>query len=139
MFRTTIQTFVLACSVLAVSACASTQPTPSTGPQNVDPGAPAHEQVVASFENLAVSLDSARHECAQVASQLTAWTQGHRGSYGELSVNARQADLDDAARDVHTRRLTSALNKIMDVVAGCGDDPGAQKAFTEFDVLVDPQ
>lgn len=132
--------FIAACVIFALVACTGgTQSPGSTGPQNVDPNAPSYERVVVSFENLAATLSGVNGDCDKLASSMSTWTSHHNGSYGGLSANARTEQLSAAARDDASRRLNTALGTIVDAMGQCGDHPGAQKAFTEFDVLVDPQ
>ena len=77
--------------------------------------------------------------CDQVSAQLYGWLKSNNSGYGQLSQGAAASQLEVAAHDGYEQRLTAAFTTIVDVTGGCREHAGVQAAFTEFDVLVDPQ
>lgn len=131
-----ILAFTLTVSLLACGGSKQGQgPTqPTAGPD-----APAPERVVALFEALAADVVAAASDCEAIAGLLSKWTETHRDSYGELSGESARTEMAKADRLAQEDRLRAALTTIVDAVAGCGSNPQAQAAYTQFDVLVDPQ
>ena len=140
-FAAMVPRFLVVAAALAfLTACPSGGQTPApTNLQNVDPDAPASLRVVVLFENLASSLDASRQDCDQVAAQLYGWIQSNEKGYGGLSASAESSPLEGQVHSDYSGRLERALTTVVEVAGGCQDHPGAQAAFTEFDVLLDPQ
>ena len=100
--------------------------------------APAAERAVGFFERLAYDLSTAGKDCDQIAGRLSSFTRSHQTDYPSLANQAQHTPLDPEARAAHDQRLRSALASILTAVDNCPAHTGAQKAFTEFDLLVDP-
>jgi hypothetical protein len=125
---------------LAASACTGTrQPAPQPPLKNVAEDAPAAERLAVELENLATTLAGSQGDCDQIAAQLYGWTKGHAESYPGLAADASRAPLQAADHAEYKRRVSAALGGVLDAVGRCPEHSGAQAAFTEFDVLLDPR
>lgn len=136
---TSIRMSLLICVCALLAACSSGQSTPGVQePKPVAADAPAAERAVGLFERLAYEVSTAGQDCDRIADRLSSFTRNHQTDYPSLADQARSTPLDAEARAAHDQRLRSALASILTAVDGCAAHAGAQKAFTEFDLLVDP-
>lgn len=132
----------IAITALIGAACGGAQSTRSTDPARggaADSNAPAPARVVALFERLSADLEAASADCDRIAAVLSTWTDDHRDDYAELSARARASTLAAEQGQRYRERLRAALDVVVGTASSCGDHPGAQAAFTRFDVLVDPR
>ena len=124
---------------LSLSACTGSSQTPT--PQNVkavDENAPAPEQLAVQLENLATALSGAQNDCDVVAAQLYGWTKGRQGDFPATAAKTADTQLEQSVYDGYKQRMDAALSGILDAVQRCKNHAGAQAAFTEFDVMLDP-
>jgi hypothetical protein len=130
---------IAATATLVLTGCGGAQSNQTTGPgpAAADSGAPA--RVVALFENLAADLQAADADCDRIATVLTTWTDDHRKDYPDLVRQAQTGELPAEQGQSYRERLHAALDVVVGTATRCGEHPGAQAAFTRFDVLVDPQ
>lgn len=129
----------LAIAALVLVACGGAQSKQTTdqGATATDSGAPA--RVVALFEKLAADLQTAAADCDRVAAVLTTWTDDHKNDYPTVAGQAQASELPAEQGQSYRERLHTALDVVVGAAARCGEHPGAQAAFTRFDVLVDPR
>jgi hypothetical protein len=137
-----IRLSLLICACALLTACSSSpagSPAGAQAPKPVAADAPAAERAVGLFERLAYDLSAAGNDCDQVAAHFSTFSQSHQTDYPTLANQAWHTSLDPEARAAHDQRLRTAVASILAAVEGCGTHAAAQKAYTEFDLLVDPQ
>lgn len=126
-------------AIMGLAGCTGgAQTPPPESLQNVDSSAPPAERLTTHLENLASTLASSKGDCEQLAAQLYGWTKARQADFPELARDTAANQLEQSAYDAYRGRIQGAVSTVLDAVAACPNHAGAQAAFTEFDVLLDP-
>jgi hypothetical protein len=124
---------IIACVAACLSACAGAERS-----ANAPSDAPG-ESLVRLMEGLARDVESAGESCSDFAELVSDWVERERGTIEALvdDLDQRVGEMTEAEIEALDERLTTAFEVIVHRASECGEHPGAQRAFGEFDAVIE--
>jgi hypothetical protein len=118
---------------LGLGACAGAERNAATPADS--PG----ESLVRVMEALAGQIETSGTSCGNFAVLVRDWVERERPSIARLTAEIEQAvgTMTDAEIERLDERLTTALEVIVHQATACADHDGAQRAFAEFDAVIE--
>jgi hypothetical protein len=92
---------------------------------------------VGVVESLAAEVEASGSSCDAFEGLLDAWVARERATIARLIDELDEAELSDVELARLDERLTAAFEVIVHQASACAAHDGAQRAFAEFDAVIE--